>query len=249
MKRILAYVFALSLMMLLALGAVASPKIVDSQPQVIIAAKAPADIKIDGDLSEWRELIPLNHELIPDWYAGNLREWTPGVPVTDKADWSGAFAFAWDENYLYFAGLVNDNVYIAGWNDESNCPRGNKFRIYIDAKGTHNPTPSSWQYIILVNPEGLGMLPMNAGEEDKCKLPEGTKVAAKRDGADWTLEFAIPKAALESVNLAPGSILGAEIIMDDFDSEDGGRTHCLAYFGGANPWVNAENWGEVKLVE
>lgn len=249
MKKALACILILSAVALSNFGALALPKVIDSQPQVILARKAPANIKIDGDLSEWQELIPLNHELIPDWYAGNLREWTPGVPVTDKADWSGAFAFAWDENYLYFAGQVNDNVYIAGWNDDYNAPRGNKFRIYIDAKGTHDPTPSSWQYMVLVNPEGFAISPMNAGDEDKAKVPPDVKMAAKKDGANWTLEFAIPKSELKSVNLAPGSILGVEVIMDDFDSEDGGRTHCLAYFGGANHWVNAENWGEMKLVE
>lgn len=230
------------------MAALAAPSLSQVQPEVLPAYRVTGAIQVDGDLAEWPALIPLNDEQIPDWYTGqNLRVWQgrdDGQPLGD--DWRGEFAFAWDDEYLYFAGNVTDDLYWVEWNEAANFPRGDRFRLYLDVLGTNDPTPSDWQYMLLINPLGIAISPMNASDDSKGIVPKGVKLAARMNGESWSIEVAIPKDSLPPLKLEAGRILGVDVVMDDYDMPRT-RTHCIAYFGGPDHWTTAANWGKMEL--
>lgn len=221
------------------------------QPEVIQARRLPAPVHIDGDLGEWPALIPLEESPTPSWYGPtNLRVWQGNPDGRSlQGDWGGAFAFAWDDHFLYFAGQVTDNIYWAVWNNEYNFPRGDRFRLYLDVTGEKQASPTAGQYMLLVNPLGLAISPMDAPDDAKAIQPSDVKIGVQRVGTGWTIEVAIPKENLPPLQLKTGQTLGVEIVMDDYDSPDGPRTHCIAYFGGQDHWVSARNWGTMRLTE
>jgi len=93
-------------------------------------------VNVDGDLSEWRleypiVLSPDN----PDWY--DYLGWE--LAEKTASDFSGTLYSAWDEDYVYFCGVIKDNDTSSTtfWNCDF-------WGFYFDALGITSPGDPSW---------------------------------------------------------------------------------------------------------
>lgn len=71
----------------------------------IVSLKPPANFNADGNLSEWQNIIPFRLFL-----SDGTAFLAPNAVVDNDNDCSGTFYVALDQNYLYFAGEINDNI-------------------------------------------------------------------------------------------------------------------------------------------
>ncbi|MCK9223300.1 MAG: hypothetical protein PHV61_10835 [Limnochordia bacterium] len=141
------------------------------------------DIVVDGDVSEWTLEYPnrISGDN-PDWYAYEGRELSERKP----SEFSGTLYSAWNEDFLYFCGVIQDND--VSWTEFWNC---DYFGLYFDALGVTSPGDPAWMdgHIwahFRINPDG--------------QIPPGSKeVRAKDDYMGRSGHEQIPGSKVEVI--------------------------------------------------
>lgn len=177
---------------------------------------------------------------------GDLRDWADGEPLgmgrpeqIHKTDWRGpgdlsAYAYArWDDNFLYFACAVTDDVHFQPFG-AAEMPRGDSV---LFAVSTDRRAPADRKGYGLSDHE-FGMALLNGTEPVLMRLagPSGSPlgpvsravVAIHRQGTRTFYEAAIPWSALSPIKPAAGKQFGFSIVVNDND----GQTRGYAEWGG-----------------
>jgi len=162
-------------------------------------------IAVDGDLSDWPAAADLYLDATSAQYtAGN---------ISSPLDLSASLRSAWDDNYLYFAVVITDNMLIA---DSTNVWDDDSIEIALDgALDGRCCGNDDHQYIIAIDGRlaDLGtLIPANT-------LPMSLTVRQVASG--YRVEMAIPLLNLTGAPVMSGTVMGINLALNDDD--DGGR--------------------------
>jgi hypothetical protein len=201
-------------------------------------------ITVDGDLSDWNldRLLPIPFE-----------RWMRGPREPDE--FSGHFYSRWDEERLYFAAVITDNVPVVtgedqvSWNDDNIM-----FGIY--PWRWHMGEPLNTGYYR----EHLG--PIKGGDASFMRVgyvpsgpytAEGAEIAVERTDNGWIYEWSYPAESLYPLELEPGS--GFRLSMSVWDQHQvekkGWGKFTWLTFSGFNTSVNAQPdlWRQFTFVK
>ena len=197
----------------------------DPAAAVITVARAVNAPTIDGNLVEWSGLAstPLNTS------AGNYSTYTGAFPTL--ADLSASLRVAWAPSALYFAAAITDDVLI-GY-DSANIWEDDIIELAIHVAAAGRSHQFSLCYDERQADQGA---------------PIGSLTVARRTApGGWTLEVAIPIAALGSGTLSAGQQYPFTFALWDDDIGAGayGQTHL--FWQSSSSYSYQTDWGAIAL--
>ena len=215
-------------------------------------------VVIDGDFSEWTapEQNVINSVVF------GAANWT------DAMDCSGSVRAAWDEDYLYFAVKVKDDVYVQEGVEEK-IYLGDSIEIVFDryvSGDYYLQAMTADDYQIGISPGRYGIetcYVVNGKMSVGCtpeppqaymwtpKINAGVKnqikIGAKEDGATYQVEFKIPWDLLGVANPNPGDHYGFAISISDNDVEDKLLQQSMVSNVSTRFYSNPTSWGDLYL--
>jgi hypothetical protein len=152
--------------------------------------------------------------------------------VTDDADCSFAFAFAWDESYLYVAARVRDNIRAVP--DPLYTYNNDAIEVFLNGTGVPGNLYTNADHQFIVQADGKNAQEFRDEQlQGTGSLPADVVFAVgSSDGvmADWALEMAVSWNELPGGSVAAGRVLAADFGNDDNDNPTTpGLTHYLAW--------------------
>ena len=215
--------------------------------------RTPGKIVIDGDLSDWkleeRTPIPFSREIS---YGGRH--------IAGPADLSGDFHTLWDENYLYFAAVIKDDIQISGrfndvdiWQDD-NIMMG----LYPwGLKNGENLNPGYYREHMGLCQDGMARIFRVGNVASGTGTAEGARIAVRKTKDGYIYEWAYPKACIAPMDLRAGGRFRLSMTVFDRDRLPGkgadwtGGEFGGMSFGGFNSNVDARpvKWREFVLIK
>lgn len=218
-------------------------------PTLAVTTLAPPPT-IDGDLSEYMDLT--NHE-IP---ATNLWEGETDGP----ADLTGNFKVAYDDQFLYVAVEVTDDVVVSNIapNDIKGHWRTDSVEITVDPQGpgaSENTLTTFKTGIFPFDTEGNVQAERDADANQgiiSVTAPD-MQVASARTDNGYNLEVAIPWNALPG-EVAPGDSFGFDVLLYDCDKADAAiGENCNEARTAWSAWTQIQGtprlWGHATLAQ
>jgi len=238
------------------------------QAQTLPVPKLEVAVRIDGDLSEWKDfsftdgLWDLERLRRSPWYDPAINRLTVhGVEPPAVADLAARYYLAWDDRYLYFGAEVTDNV-----NDVTDPAHAPKRWYYKDAICWFIEAPrraagtkfgagdNAFCFVADASKPAYGAW-WRHGAPGKTyveePIPSGAVSYAIRRGrrGDFVLEARVemqPTLGVSSVDWRSprvGDVYGLEIVHTDPDGGDYGG-HFLIYGKGDDD----STWGRMELT-
>jgi hypothetical protein len=242
----------------LALGAAGRAQ---AHPNLVAeAARALVPPRVDGDLEEWRGARWL--ELAPgdSLVSGRLGDDGPaegrGVAGT-AADLSGRLALQWDDQWLYLAAQIRDNVHDVEGGDPGRWFCRDGVALFLDVPGDRDgPTWFVGDHAFAFTadpalpPEGRWWRHGDQQGRQEGLAPPQTRLGVRLEGSGYTLEAAIPMAVLSLFTPAfrppfAGRTLGFMLLVTDPDGGERPFGGQLGY-GGDND--NDASWSRLLLA-
>jgi hypothetical protein len=197
------------------------------------AVRATSPVTIDGDLSEWSKATPLH--LDKEGYTKGTfgAGWTP-------EDLSGTVYCMWDDNYMYVACKVVDQVF---YQMMTNSGVWQQDSVQLGFARDENSERSEFNYAH--TPMGDRVYADNAeityGLADECRL----KVDVHNGGA--TYELAIPWHYVSGIGRpVPGETIRFAVLFNDDDGLTGRRF--IERYSGIAHSRNVGDFGYLKLL-
>ncbi len=173
---------------------------------------------VDGDLSDWSG-VPFTS--LTRATAGSTKgtgTWSPDAAIND-ADISGLFALQWDDQFLYMAGRITDDVR-ALHPASADYFKDDCFQIYLDGDLSRTATFGADDHALLIRADNATQRYFRANNTTLAGL-DGGMLSATRNAdagaAGWTVEVAVPWALLGPAAVARGRVVGFDLIIDDDD--------------------------------
>lgn len=190
---------------------------------LIVAPQTDANIKIDGELGEWKlELFTDEQKITLTRKNGFINAGT----IDDDKDFSTIVYALYDKDNLYLAAEVNDDANEKAFGGNNNW-QNDCIEIWIDGAGDDGTMtdrggndPDNYQFNVDVN--GLPWVYRN---DDAQKLLSEMESAAASQGTNYTLEVKIPFSAIPELDLKKSRIMGFSISF--VDSDKGVWNHIL----------------------
>jgi len=161
------------------------------------AIKAPEPVTVDAQLTEWG-----GAEL--------------SVISSDSIGWANAFLM-WDEDYLYFAAYVEDEVK-ANSHSGGNIWQGDSVQISIDAENDKHSwyDGNDYEYGFAATDAGLAGYTWHKASGVSPSFEE-IKMAIDTSGTVTVYEVAIPAKYVAPMKLAAGTVFGFDWLVNDDD--------------------------------
>ncbi|MBL8992738.1 MAG: hypothetical protein JNM63_05315, partial [Spirochaetia bacterium] len=211
-----------------------------------------ASVAIDGNLDDWSAIPKMNlgeERLSTDFSGGK-------IPHSPKGDLSAQAAISWDENSLYVAVDVSDDIFFKGAGDEGAFWANDSVQIYFDmgneAGKSYDGNDATYSIGLNKNGDAVAWLDKNptgryvgANNVDRG-IDSDVKVAFKKTSSGHIFEMAFPRAALPYLEFKEGAVFGFSILVNDNDGQ--GRKQGLT-FGpkGTEPIGKPAIWKTVRL--
>ncbi|MGQ9731233.1 MAG: DUF6259 domain-containing protein [Candidatus Zipacnadales bacterium] len=194
------------------------------------AVRLPTALSIDGELGEWRNVPGLT--LGPET-AANLKDYG------GADDLSGIVRFAWDEEHLYIAAEVTDQVHSQPYTGQP-LWQGDCLQLALRP----GRPPSAFSY---ANVRELGLALTAEGPllwewMPQERVLEQGKIAAIREGTQTRYEAAIP---WKQLHMRPNSPIAAGITLNDDDGQ--GFRGWLEWAAGVCGTKDASKFGVLEL--
>lgn len=185
-----------------------------------------SDIQLDGDLSEWNDYTGFS---LPSEASQTVKisEWS------NKADLSGDFKLAYDDEYIYVGGTVTDDKY---YDNAEYMWQMDSVQINFGKEGT-----SEYYGYGLKYSEKSGELVCNSGDAD-----EANKIkyfVSRPDSTHTVYEAAIPKSILYG-----GETDGLTFDLLINDNDGGGRCAYQQWRPGIGEGAGSPHYGEMVFV-
>ena len=172
---------------------------------------------LDGDLGEWAgaAAIPIRFASYIAWQAPN-REWK------GPADSGMEALAAWSDDGLCLAGLVTDDDLRNSRPVEQSWEQDG-VELYVDGRGgerfLHAPY-SAGAYQFLVRPPADGK-EIAIGTNPAHGKVDGVRIAGKLIPGGYAFEVLVPWSAFPGFTAKPGSAIGLQFGLNDYDARDG----------------------------
>jgi hypothetical protein len=202
--------------------------------------------KIDGDLAEWKDARRL--------YLNSAEQ---AVGINPWMDWnlSATYCFMWDEDNLYFAGRVRDNVHCQP-NSGDLIWEGDSWQLGFDATpgAAKGQGEGKYCYGLALTSRGPETAAWE-GKKDATKIRLATKrakIAAEPSPGgpvteeELVYECAIPRDLLQPAALKPGARIGFSVLLNDNDG--GGRAGWMESSPAIGTGFNPERFQLMELV-
>lgn len=205
------------------------------------APRLPGKIAIDGKLDEWTNVPSINLDSAEYLVATN-RSWG-GVK-----DISGKIYVMWDEDYLYIACDITDNVVIQE-KTGGHIFQGDAIEIYLrmnyyEDGGKSHYTSTDYQF---------GFTPGTDAKApawhlwNNSAMIEDILIAAQKTATGYQLEVAIPIWEM-GLELEESLEIGFDVAIDDVDSKGAADTELqLCWSRSADGWQNPTVFQVVML--
>lgn len=195
---------------------------------------------LDGDWSEWKDITT---------------EYPAAAIVYGRENWAnaddlaGSFHIGWDNNYLYIAVKVRDEVYVQNATGE-NLFRGDSVEILLDTKLQEDfyydaPSPDDFQ---------LGISPgrgdVNGAKEAYLWQPTNVagardvRVASRLEAGVWRMEAAIPWNVFETTP-TEGMHMGFAISISDNDNTGSNEQQTMVSNVSTRRLLDPTTWGDI----
>ena len=233
--------YALKIKTTLSNGAVA---VVDRRISFLAASEAAQPPVIDGTLTqgEWSKAMPFS---IDQAAQAQMSGWG------GASDLSGTGYMQWDEERLYLAVAVKDNVHVQNGTG-SDMWKGDSIQFALDpgrkselpvlgyneigvALNRNTASVIQWRWTAAAGVAGLGNAQFAVNRDD--------------DSGTTTYEMAIPWNALlpAGITAAPGADFGFSMLINDNDGS--GRRGWMEYMSGIGSSKDPDAFGDLLLVE
>jgi hypothetical protein len=192
------------------------------------APKATAKIEIDGKLddADWSRapVQQINTEPQYNTFKKPTSKWK-GVD-----DLSARVRYLWDDQYLYIAAEVTDDIF-NNTKSDGGIWEGDSVQLLIDPARDSAQKPGKWDYVVALGtlgPQAWCALSADAG------VPSGeakdVRIAIQKGSAgSLTYEMAIPWSRLAPFKPAIGQNLGLALGLNEDDGH--GRAALMGWFG------------------
>ncbi len=210
----------------------------------VTAARLAAPPTIDGNLAEWAGIQPY----LSTYTVYTIGDWDG----TD--DLSGAWQLGWDDNNLYVALHVEDDIHVQTQTGNQ-IFRGDGVDIQIDTQraADFGPGLNTDDFQITLSPGDFAGLPPSAwrfrGTEGGRILDapgHSIQVAARLTSAGYELEARIPWRDLATTP-ATGLTLGIALNLNDNDTPNTGRQEVMKSQTSTRTLTNPSSWGTLTL--
>jgi hypothetical protein len=209
-----------------------------------VARKAPAQVTIDADLSDWDKSSPITMK--------DKSFFKEGIDWQGTQDLSGNAYVMWDNDYLYLAAMVNDMDPMVNKQTKQNIWNGDAIEVVIglDPKAKKDRT-RFWRkdyQIGLGTGDGKGNQP-TIWNWQRRRVPEGSEIAVKKmpDGKGYVLESKIPWKFFKAKFVpAKGKKVDFDIAFDDAD-KTGKRERQFIWNGDFMFYKDPSVWGTLEL--
>jgi hypothetical protein len=182
---------------------------------------------IDGQLSDWpaAESIELTR----------YTAYTFVGTINDTNDLSGLIRSGWDDQHVYFAIQVTDDILVA---DSTDVWRDDGVEIGLD--GLNDDYAWGWddhQYTIVVD----------GRQTDRSTVTSDITAAVYQYQGGYNIEVAIPLSKLISGSPISGTVMGFTIGLNDDD--DGGSWDAYLIWQGTNTSSSPEEFGDLLFSQ
>ncbi len=217
-------------------------------------------INIDGDLNDWATLLRASRiswtvfESIVYDPNGTCANQYPGTTRQNRVDLRGQVAFAYDEDNLYVAFLVDDDGYVSyNGNDErfflGDAPQ---LLLDMDLAGDYEDDQVNQDDLQVDFHPGVRQPGLNARaalwqlETRTSRLFQAAQVSASSTNSGYFLEAALPWEALD-FEPQPGATLGVAASISDNDTSGTNNQECMISTAPQRDWQNPATWGTLIL--
>jgi hypothetical protein len=211
----------------------------------VMAARAPAPPAIDGDAADWPA-----EPAYPSPYVVFTGDGWDG-----SDDLAAVWRVSWDDGYLYLVVDVADDVHAQNQTGQQ-AFRGDSVELQIDADraGDYVAALSPDDFQLSLSPGDFAGLPPSAyrfqgtadGEMRDATAPNGIIVAARPNGAGYTLEAAIPWSDL-NLSPTPGLVLGWAVNVNDNDRPGTAEQEFMKSSAPNRRFRDPTTWGTLTL--
>ncbi len=212
----------------------------DPDEGLLIAPQTRSSITVDGKLDEWDlGLFTDDQKIVLTKANGFINSGT----IDNDDDFSAVIYAMYDNDNLYFAAEVTDDVTESGFAGGNNW-QNDCIELWIDAAGddgtmtdTGGHDQDNYQFNVDVN--GFPYIYRN---DDAANLLAQMETASDVQGTNYTLEIRIPFSALPELDLKANRLMGFAV---SFVDSDGGVWNHILW------WGEVENqpaeWGDLEF--
>ena len=179
------------------------------------------------------------------------------MPRVNDADISGLFALQWDDDNLYIAGKMTDDVR-AIHPASSAYYQDDCFQVYLDGDHDRAGPYNADDYDLLIRADNAAQQFILSTGVNIMGLDRGMASATRNTtagAAGWNVEMKIPWALLGNSAVRNGRVIGFDLIIDDDDDlATQIRKHYLIWQqnidGGScnEPYCSTASLGDALLV-
>ncbi|OGV59971.1 MAG: hypothetical protein A2X45_16850 [Lentisphaerae bacterium GWF2_50_93] len=207
-----------------------------------------ADIKIDGDLSEWSDDEPLCMAV-----ESMVKEKADFDSWQGPADCSVLARLRWSATHLYVGVKIFDDVVMQNRTAQEayacDC-----LELFLDVDDKDNETDRTSTEDFLSNADDFQALFAPASKDRpqptawwmQLNSEAGTRIASKPFPGGYTLEIAVPWSAFKNFTPAKGKKVGFSLAMDDADQGYKRKT-VLVWKGDTSNYKRPNQWGKLLL--
>lgn len=217
-------------------------------------------IIIDGDSNDWITLLRASgtswtvFDIIVYNPSGTCANQYPGATRQNRVDLRGQVAFAYDEDSLYVAFLVDDDGYVSyNGNDErfflGDAPQ---LLLDMDLAGDYEDDRVNQDDLQVDFHPGVRQPGANARaalwqlETLTSRLFQAAQVSASSTNSGYFLEATLPWQALD-FEPRPGVTLGVAASISDNDTSGTDNQECMISTASQRDWQNPTTWGTLTL--
>jgi hypothetical protein len=191
-----------------------------AQNTFVQVPKATAAITIDGEIDEAWDTAPLF----------TIDNWGDDNPVPDASDFSSSFKLLWDESYIYFLGVLTDDILM----DQAACSDAglvdwevDNYELYWSPGNSYLPDMSQMIQVRLSYANASSDDPTpgvkNGWSEDGFTIGDFVNAIKVNTDDGYLLEASIDlaasAAAIEKASIGLGDTVGFNAIACDNDGE------------------------------
>jgi hypothetical protein len=196
-----------------------------------------ATVKVDGDLEDWEAARP--------YYLDTAQK---AVGIRPYMDWnlSAKYYIQWDEQNLYFAAIVKDNVHV-----QNDCGKGmwegDSFQLGFRCGENHSAQDYCMGFALCPTGPAVAEWEGAAASSKEVKLIVRDQLAASAmvPAGALVYEAAIPREHLIPLEMKPGSRFRFSVLLNDNDG--GGRAGWMESTPGIGTGFNPLLFDEFKL--